>query len=326
MGVGILLGMLLAFSLQRFYERLAARTQKPALTALGFVAASTLGLLALIGGVSSLFIARGMVLVQLLIAELGPGGKLRTFAERTSARLGPFQFKPDEVTAKLRDAAADLAAQAGGIARDVASATADLMLTLFFAMMTLSFILLRWKTLAAQAEDILPLRPRYTRAILEQFQRVGRATLLGTVITGLAQGGFAAIGYWMTGVPEAAFFGAATAVASLVPAVGTLLVWVPAGIFLIATGHPFAGVIELIWGVLIVVGASDYIIRPRLVVGHGTVPPLATFAALFGGVEVFGLTGLIVGPLLMSISLSILGIFAKDAGERRTRGERHAQS
>ena len=81
--------------------------------------------------------------------------------------------------------------------------------------------------------------------------------------------------------------------------------------------------IELIWGGVVVVGVSDYLIRPRLIGGHGTMPPLATFAALFGGVEVFGLAGLLVGPLLMSISIAILRIFAKDSEERRLRGERH---
>ncbi len=322
-GVGILLGMLLAFSLQGFYERVVLRTKRPKLTALGFVIASTVGLTAIIGGLSSLLATRGVVLAQALIAELQPGGALRGFAERTSARLGRFQFKPDEVTARIRDAAADLAAQAAGIARDVATTTLAVLLTLFFAMMTLSFILLRWNTLAARAEDLLPLRPRYTRAILVELHRAGRATLLGTVITGLAQGVFAAIGYWITGLPEPAFFGAATAVASLVPAVGTLLVWLPAGVFLIATGHPWAGIIELCWGGIVVVGASDYVIRPRLVGGHGTMPPLATFAALFGGVEAFGLAGLLVGPLLMSISIAVLRIFAKDSEERRARGERH---
>ncbi len=322
-GVGILLGMLLAFSLQRFYERAVVRTKRPALTALGFVVVSAFGLLALLGGLFSLFILRGLVLAQLVIASLAPDGTLRLLAERTSARLGRFQFKSEEVATKLRDAAADLATQAAGLARDVASATFAVLLTLFFAMMTLSFILLRWKSLSARAEDLLPLRPRYTRAILEELHRAGRATLLGTVVTGLAQGAFAAIGFWVTGVPEAAFFGAATAVASLVPVVGTLLVWVPAGIFLMATGHVGAGVIELIWGGVVVVGVSDYLIRPRLIGGHGTMPPLATFAALFGGVEVFGLAGLLVGPLLMSISIAILRIFAKDSEERRLRGERH---
>jgi predicted PurR-regulated permease PerM len=127
------------------------------------------------------------------------------------------------------------------------------------------------------------------------------------------------VGYLITGVPEAAFFGAATAVASLIPAVGTLLVWVPAGIFLIATGHVAMGVLQFVWGTVVVVGISDYVIRPALIGRHGTMPALLTFTALFGGVEAFGLIGLIVGPLLMALSFSILRIFARDAEVDRAR-------
>lgn len=323
-GVGILLGTLIAFSLQPIYERLVARNHRPGLTALGCVLVSTAMLLVTTAGLSSLFIARGVALAQSFIAALAPGGALRASAQSFSSRLGPLQFKPDEISAKLHDAATDLAARAASIAATVATTTFEVLLALFFAMMTLSFILRRWKVIATSAEDILPLRPRYTRALLEEFQRVGRTTLLGTVVTGLAQGAFAALGYWITGVPEAGFFGAATAVVSLVPGVGTMLVWVPAGIFLLATGHPAMGVLELCWGGLIVVGVSDYMIRPRLVGGHGTMPPLLTFTALFGGVAVFGLAGLILGPLVMSLSFAILRIFAQEAAERRALGQRHA--
>jgi predicted PurR-regulated permease PerM len=323
-GIGILLGMLIAFTMQPFYERLVGRHGRHGLIALGCVTVSSIALLATFGGLTSLFITRGSVMAQVLIASLGPEGKLRAFGVRLASRPGLFHFDLDEITAKLRDAATDLASRAAAIAAAVATTTFDILLMLFFAMMTLSFVLRRWKEITLRAEEMLPIRPRYTRAILEEFQRVGRTTLLGTVVTGLAQGAFAAVGYWITGVPEAAFFGAATAILSLVPGVGTLIVWVPAGVFLIVTGHPGMAVIELVWGGLVVVGASDYIIRPRLVGGHGTMPPLFTFAALFGGVEVFGLAGLILGPLIMSVSFAILRIFAQDAEERRTLGERHA--
>lgn len=322
-GIGILLGMLTAFTLQPFYERLVERTRRPALAALGCVTASTIGFLGTMVGLSSLFIARGAVMAQTLFSSLAPGGAAREIAQKFAGRLGPFHFQLDEVTAKLRDAAADLAARAAAVAAVIATTTFDILLSLFFAMMTLSFILRRWDAIALRAEDMLPLRPRHTRALLEEFQRVGRSTLLGTVLTGLAQGALAALGYWITGVPEAAFLGAATAVASLIPGVGTLLVWVPAGMFLIGTAHPAMGVLELVWGSLVVVGASDYVIRPRLVGGHGTMPTLLTFAALFGGVEVFGLVGLILGPLIVSVSYAVLRIFAQDSEERRARGERH---
>jgi predicted PurR-regulated permease PerM len=323
-GIGILLGMLIAFTMQPFYESLVGRHGRHRLIAVGCVLASSVALLATFGGLTLLFIKRGTVMGQALIDSLGPNGGLRAGGLRLAARLGPLQFQADEITAKLRDAAAEGASRGAAIAAAIATTTFDILLMLFFAMMTLSFILRRWKEITLRAEEMLPIRPRYTRAILDEFQRVGRTTLLGTVVTGLAQGAFAAVGYWITGVPEAAFFGAATAVLSLVPGVGTLIVWVPAGIFLLVTGHPAMGVLELVWGGLIVVGASDYVIRPRLVGGHGTMPPLFTFAALFGGVEVFGLSGLILGPLIMAVSFAILRIFAQDAEERRALGERHA--
>jgi len=84
------------------------------------------------------------------------------------------------------------------------------------------------------------------------------------------------------------------------------------------------GILELCWGGVVVVGVSDYLIRPRLIGASSSMPALLTFASLFGGVEVFGLAGLLVGPLVMSVSFALLRIFAKDAEERRALGERHA--
>jgi predicted PurR-regulated permease PerM len=83
-------------------------------------------------------------------------------------------------------------------------------------------------------------------------------------------------------------------------------------------------VLELIWSAVVVVGVCDYVIRPRLVGHGGAMPSVLTFAALFGGVEVFGLAGLVVGPLIMSVSFAVLRIYAEDAEERRVLGERHA--
>jgi predicted PurR-regulated permease PerM len=313
----------MAFSLQGFYERQAKRTGRKSLTSLGIVLASAMGLLAAIGGLSLLFITRGVVIAHSLIDALSPGGPMRELAHKLSLQLAALHLQPDEVASKLRDAMADLASRAASIATTVATIGFEFLLTLFFALMTLSFILPRWPAIALRIEEMLPLRPRYTRLLLEELHRVGRTTLLGTVVTGLAQGAFAAVGFWITGVPEAAFFGAATAVASLIPGVGTLLVWVPAGVFLMVTGHPVMGILELCWGGLVVVGVSDYLIRPRLVGASGSMPALLTFASLFGGVEVFGLAGLLLAPLIMSVSFALLRIFAKDAEAQRVLGERH---
>ena len=156
-----------------------------------------------------------------------------------------------------------------------------------------------------------------TRALFDEFRRVGRTVLLGTVLTGLAQGLLATIGYFITRVPEAPLLGALTTVASLLPGVGTLLVWVPAGIYLLLSGHVGLGIAELVYGAAVVVGVSDYIIRPRLVGGHGEAPALLTFVALFGGLEVFGLIGLILGPVITSLAVALLRIYEKEATIRR---------
>jgi predicted PurR-regulated permease PerM len=138
----------------------------------------------------------------------------------------------------------------------------------------------------------------------------------GETATLNAQGALAGLGFWMTGVPRPLFVGIAATIASLVPAVGTLLVWVPAGLYLLAVGSPSAAVVELAWGALMVVGFTDYVIRPRLVGDEG-MPEILTFLALFGGLEVLGLPGLIAGPVLMALAVAVLRLYARD-----TRGAR----
>jgi len=193
------------------------------------------------------------------------------------------------------------------------------LLGLFFALLTMHVILQHWPRIVELLEDVSPLRREYTRALLEEFRRVGRTTLSGTVLTGLIQGVLAALGFWLCGVPRPLFLGIATALASLVPAIGTLLVWVPAGLYLFAASHPAAAVGMLAWGAAVVVGFSDYVIRPRLVSDEG-MPAILTFLALFGGLEVLGLAGLVAGPMIMALAVSVLRLYAREARARGADG------
>src|SRR4029078_8470697 len=103
-----------------------------------------------------------------------------------------------------------------GLAAKTASGTFYFLLSLFFAFLTMHLVLRHWKGIHGTLEAVLPLRPEHTRALLDEFRRVGATTLKGTVLTGLAQGALAAIGYAMTGVPEALFFGMVTRIGSIV--------------------------------------------------------------------------------------------------------------
>ena len=226
--------------------------------------------------------------------------------------LSRIGLSVDYLTGKLRDAASEIAGMSAALAQAAAQATVGGLLGLFFALLSMHLILRNWSTMASRLEGLSPLRPQYTRALLAEFQRVGRATLLGTVVTGIAQGVFATLCYWIASAPEPVFFGIATALASLIPGIGTLLVWVPIGIFLIVSGHPARGVTELLLSAATVGGICDYVIRPRLV-GDEAVPTLVTFIALFGGVEVFGLKGLVVGPVIMSLAVATLRLYARES-------------
>ena len=303
---GLFLGTLLAFSLLTLHERLSRRMRSPQLAALVLAIASALVIISALSVLSYFVVERGTVAANSVVRAFDPGGPLREVATRMQAATRDSPIGPIDLSARLRDAAATAAARLTTWAAALASVTLNTALMLFFTIMTTFFVLRHWPAIMARTERLLPLHPAHTRIVLAEFQLVGKEVFIGTLLTGLTQGLLAGVGYAIAGVPEAPLLGAFTAICSLVPIVGTMLVWVPAGVLLAIVGHVGAGIFVLIWGALAVVGLCDYVIRPKLVGGQGHVPSLLTFIALFGGVEVFGLMGLIVGPVIASVALALL--------------------
>ncbi len=184
---------------------------------------------------------------------------------------------------------------------------------------TMYYALFQWESAARRIENILPLNPRYTRLLLEDFQAVGRSALVGTLGTAVVQGVFATAGYTVAGVPRAALWGLVTGFVSFLPVGGTLLVWAPAVLYLVSVGRNGAAVGLLVWSVLIVVMVSDYVIRPRLVGGARPVHPVLVLVALLGGVETFGPWGVLVGPVLMSVCVAALRLYESEFAPGRAR-------
>ena len=309
--VGLFIGALTAFIMQPLYVALGRRFRRPWVAQVLCLVIATVAVLGIVAGVLAVFVARGTVMGSDLLKALEPGGKLREALGVLDQKLSPLGIHVDRAADALREAASSIAKYAAKIATAVAGETFHALLTFFFVLMTTHFVLVNGQRLASFIEDISPLSRAHTQTLLVELRDVGRATLLGSVATGLAQGVLAYGVFAVTGLPEALFFGVATAVASLLPGVGTLLVWVPAGAYLIATGHVAMGVLELVLATALVIGFCDYVLRPRLVGGE-SMPTLLTFAALFGGVEVFGLVGLLLGPLLMAVAVAVLRLYRQD--------------
>jgi predicted PurR-regulated permease PerM len=141
---------------------------------------------------------------------------------------------------------------------------------------------------------------------------VGRSAMIGTMATAILQGVLATVGYSVSGLPHAVTFGICTAIASFVPVVGTALVWAPVSLYLASQGQISHAVLQGTWGLLLVVGVGDYVVRPRLVGRHGKSQPLLMLVAALGGIQIFGLAGIVVGPVLMSLFLAILTIYERE--------------
>ncbi len=317
--IGILLGTLLAFMAQPLNGRLQKHLSLN-LSALVTVGLATVLMSGFLVGLGWLLASRGTEHMKELIEAIGPKGSDGGWLAKIGSQTRAFGVSPQELADKVRELSEGAASKVALGASAVVGAGATTLLALFFMMLSMHFVLRNAQTVVRVTKDTLPLRPEWTLGLFTEFRRVGKATLLGTVVTGLAQGVLATLGYWMCGVPDPIFYGAVTAVASLVPAVGTLLVWIPIGLIMISGGHLAGGVGVLVWGSFGVVGLSDYFIRPRLVSAESELPSLLTFAALFGGVEAFGLKGLIVGPLMMSLAVAVLRLYARETLEQRTSG------
>lgn len=316
--MGVFVGMLMGFAFEPLHRWTLARW-RPGIAALATVGTSAILVIVTIGGVVWILVRDGTVLGHALATSLGTGGSAPTIVAsmgRVTSRVG---ITTEDLAARLRALAEGAVTRAAALAEGVAAMTAGTVMAGFFAVLTMYAILSHEEEITTAVQQLLPLRPDYTRKLVSELRDVGRQTLVGTVGSAVAQGLLATIGYWIAGLPRPLFFGAATAVLSLLPVAGTMLVWVPAAIVLVVLGHVARGIFLLGWGVLVVSALNDYVIRPRLLGRRqGGLPPLAMFVALFGGTASMGLKGLIVGPVVMSLAFAALRLYAEEARQRRS--------
>ena len=176
----------------------------------------------------------------------------------------------------------------------------------FFVMLFILFFLLRdGRQITEAAIRLIPLEPGRRDAILTLIANTTRAVVYGTGLTALAQGALVGIGFAIAQVPSPIVFGVLAAICALLPAGGAALVWAPAAIWLFFQGEWGWGVFMLVWGAI--VSVSDNLIRPIAIRSHAEVSTLAVFVGVVGGVAAFGTIGVILGPVLLTLVVSLLG-------------------
>jgi predicted PurR-regulated permease PerM len=179
----------------------------------------------------------------------------------------------------------------------------------YFTMSVVLFFLLRdFEYFANSVRLISPLSDEQEELFMERFRAVTRATVLGNLATALVQGAISGVVFFSLGMSSPVLWGALTALLSLVPMVGTALVWVPWSIYLFATGSPIRAVIFLVLQIL-VVGGVDNILRPMLIEGKVKMHALLIFFSILGGISYFGILGMFFGPLIFAIATTLLEFY-----------------
>jgi predicted PurR-regulated permease PerM len=179
----------------------------------------------------------------------------------------------------------------------------------FFVMIfALYYLLLRGPGILRELRQLSPLRPEYEERIIEKFRAIVHATLGGSLATALIHGTAGGLIFLCFGLPSPLLWGAVMAFLSLVPVVGSALVWAPLVVYYLLTGTVVKGIILLVVFVA-VVGAVDNIIKPLLIRRGTEIDTLWIFLSVLGGIGVFGFLGLFLGPFLVTLLLVLLEIY-----------------
>ncbi len=312
--VPLLLGVVMAVSAQRPFESLVARlgSRRTPLAAAIVTLASGVGL-ALAGAAMLLMLSNELMkLVGYLGAHATSGSLAGLVGERAARTIQDLGVDTKWLYAWVLRELEAAASYATTLAAVVVRTMSYGVLGLVVALLTMYYVLVSGPAIARRIERVAPLEPRHTRALLVEAREVGRSAFVGTILTAIVQGTLAGIGYALFGVPEPVTWGMATALASLLPVIGTAMVWAPVAGWLVVQGHPVRAVLLVAWGFVVVTSLVDYVIRPRIVGSRGHGHPLLTLVALLGGIEVFGLAGLVIAPIVMSVFVAAFRLYERE--------------
>lgn len=196
-----------------------------------------------------------------------------------------------------------LVSQGGGLMGNFSAFIGKFFLMLF----TFFFMVRDEEKIFRQLLHLIPLHSSHEDKLIVKIKAVSSSVLLGIFLTAVAQGAVGGLAFWLTGLPGL-FWGAMMAFAALIPFVGTALIWLPAAGYLLLLGKWGAALFMVLW-CAIVVGLLDNLIRPLFMKGSASMSTLFIFFAILGGLNTFGMIGLLYGPLLFGLAMVLLYIY-----------------
>ena len=221
-------------------------------------------------------------------------------------RIGTFDIGP-----QLKQAGSDAVSFLAGSAFSLVGAAARGTINVLLAMFGLYYLLLdpagAWRGL----RPFLPFSDANVATLGERFAAVTQATIIGTGVAAIVQGVASYLAFTVFGLSNALFWGAVVAIFSVLPVVGSGMIWAPAAVVLYTRGQPGAAVGMLVWGQGVAT-AVDYLIRPYVSNRYAALHPLITLIGAIAGVSYLGIVGLLIGPLALTYFFELLTMYQKE--------------
>jgi predicted PurR-regulated permease PerM len=303
------------------HRRLLARTQRPATSAL----------------LSSLMVIF-IILVPLALISLMLFGQLKGVADNLQANVSGLLDPNSPVTGRalrwigqyvnveevlsqesILERLKGMGGAIAGRTLGFVGGVVGVIVQVFFVIFTMYYLFRDGDRIVKSLPDILPLERAQSDIILERTRNVISASLYGVLVIAIIQGTLGGLAFWALGLPSAIVWAVVMAFLSMIPMAGSFIVWVPASIYLAATGHWGKAIILAAWGAL-VIGTVDNFLRPKLVGEKTKLHELFIFFSVLGGLNVFGVVGIVLGPVVLAITLALLDIF-RHAEQRPVRAE-----
>ena len=232
--------------------------------------------------------------------------------QRIAPNFDPNSLSPERLLLPAIQRIPGWVARNGGA---VVGGLAGAVLGFFLVLLAAFFFYVHGEGIVRQLALLSPLPQRYDDEFTAKFKDVVDATFRGQIMTAMAQGFATGVGLAIAGVPGSIFWGAVAAMLSLIPMVGAAVVWVPAAIFLFISSSMgnrplWPAIFMVAWGVL-VVSVVDNLVRPWAMKGKAQLPAIPLLFAILGGMQAFGFVGLVIGPLLFSLLMTIIDIYRR---------------
>ncbi|HSE34130.1 MAG TPA: AI-2E family transporter [Pyrinomonadaceae bacterium] len=290
------------------HKRIAERIGRPGLSALVSCILVVVIVLVPLGFIIGA-LARELAGSAQTLQQVGPlfdpnsprtGHILNWLQERGIIQSDPQQFLLEQARTALRSLLGQTLGLLGNVLSTIVKA--------FFVVFTMYYLFRDGDKIVDALPGVLPLKREHSEAILARTRQVISASVYGVVTIAIIQGALGGIAFWILGVPSPILWSVLLALICMIPIAGSFFVWIPVALYLGLTGHWTKALLMALWGGL-VISTVDNFLRPKLMKQYTKLHELFVFFSVLGGMRIFGILGIVLGPVVLAVTIGLLNTF-----------------